>query len=434
MALEHSAGLVLLVLAPVCADAAQPKRVLLLHSFGPRFAPFDAFSGDFREELARQMPEPLDIYEASLETARFRDGPQDAPFVNYLLALFGGERRPDLVVAVGGPAVLFAERYRPQLFPSTPLLVTGLDERRLQGVPLTPNDAVVAIRQDLPSAVENILRLLPKTSTIMVVLGNSPLEKFWLAEAKREFEPFTKRVNFIWTNDLPFDQILKRAALLPPNSAILYGLMVVDAQGVPHEENQTMADLHAVADAPMFGLYDSQFGEGIVGGPLVSVAAVARNAASAAVRILDGEPPSSITTPAEGPGTPTYDQRELTRWGIRDARLPASSAIVFREPTGWERYKWQITAVAILCFVEAGFILALLASRRRLSEAKEKLRASEERMSLGSHRCKPRPVGVGYCPRRDLGGGERPRCFGLSKSEPLNFEQFVKAVHPDDRK
>ena len=217
--------------------------------------------------------------------------------------------------------------------------------------------------------MENILRLLPKTTTIMVVLGNSPLEKFWLAEGKREFEPFTKRVNFIWTNDLPFDQVLKRAALLPPIGHPLR-LMVVDAQGVPHEEIQTMADLHAVADAPMFGLYDSQLGEGIVGGALVSVAAVARNAASAAVRILDGEPPSSITTPAEGPGTPTYDRRELTRWGIRDARLPASSAVLFSEPTGWEQYKWQITAVAILCFVEAGFILALLAGRRRLSEAR----------------------------------------------------------------
>ena len=96
----------------------------------------------------------------------------------------------------------------------------------------------------------------------MVVLGNSPLEKFWLAEAKREFEPFAKRVDFIWTNELPFDEILKRAAVLPPNAAIFYGLMVVDAQGVPHEENRTMADLHAAANAPMFGLYDSQIRRG----------------------------------------------------------------------------------------------------------------------------------------------------------------------------
>ena len=353
--------------------------------------------------------------------------------MNYLLALFGGDRRPDLVVAIGGPAVLFAERYRPQLFPSTPLLVTGLDERRLQGVPLTPNDAVVAIRQDLPGAMENILRLLPKTTTVMVVLGNSPLEKFWLAEGKREFEPFAKRVNFIWTNELPFDEILKRAAVLPPNSAIFYGLMVVDAQGVPHEENRTMADLHAAANAPMFGLYDSQFGEGIVGGPLVSVAAVAKNGASVAGRILNGEPPGSIKTPAEGPGTPTYDWRELNRWRIADARLPTGSAILFRAPTGWEQYKWQISAVAVLCFVEAGFILALLASRRRLSEAQRELRASEERMTLAATAAN---LGLWVW---DIGPDEiwvaegGRAIFGLSKSEPLNFEQFVKAVHPDDR-
>jgi len=45
--------------------------VLLLHSFGQNFAPFSDFAGRFREQLVRQSPEPIDLYEASPETARF---------------------------------------------------------------------------------------------------------------------------------------------------------------------------------------------------------------------------------------------------------------------------------------------------------------------------------------------------------------------------
>lgn len=97
----------LLWLAPAISLADEPKRVLLLHSFGQRFSPFNSFSGEFRADLVSRSPEPLDIYEASLETARFADGLKDDPFVNYLAALFA-ERRPDLVVTIGAPAARFA--------------------------------------------------------------------------------------------------------------------------------------------------------------------------------------------------------------------------------------------------------------------------------------------------------------------------------------
>jgi len=54
---------------PGAAEAAKPKRVLLLHSFGPDFAPWNAYSKIIRAELARQWPGALDIYDASLATA-----------------------------------------------------------------------------------------------------------------------------------------------------------------------------------------------------------------------------------------------------------------------------------------------------------------------------------------------------------------------------
>src|SRR5262249_54290318 len=61
----------LLLLAAVAPAAAEPKRVLLLHSLGREFAPFADVSGRFREELIRQSTDPVDYYEISLETARF---------------------------------------------------------------------------------------------------------------------------------------------------------------------------------------------------------------------------------------------------------------------------------------------------------------------------------------------------------------------------
>jgi hypothetical protein len=107
------------------AVAGEPRRVLLLHSFGPHFAPWSAVSGRFREELIKRSPDAIDLYEASLETARLAQAPDEVPFVEYLRSLFSG-RDLDLVVAMGAPAARFVQRYRTQVFAATPLLIWAL--------------------------------------------------------------------------------------------------------------------------------------------------------------------------------------------------------------------------------------------------------------------------------------------------------------------
>jgi|GEM_PF-6102064 len=107
-------GLLWLVATWLSAAGAESRRVLLLHSFGRDFAPYDAVAGNLRTELTRQSPEPVDIYGVSLESARFRDTLQEGPFVSYLLALFSGTRL-DLVVPLGGGGALCAAAPRTSL-------------------------------------------------------------------------------------------------------------------------------------------------------------------------------------------------------------------------------------------------------------------------------------------------------------------------------
>ena len=121
-------GAILLLLAALEPAAAEPRRVLLLHSFGPHFEPWSAVAGRFREEVTKRLPNAIDLYEASLEMARIAQSPDEGPLVDYLRALFAG-RNLDLVVAMGAPAARFFQKYRPQFFPSTPLLITAADQR-----------------------------------------------------------------------------------------------------------------------------------------------------------------------------------------------------------------------------------------------------------------------------------------------------------------
>jgi PAS domain S-box-containing protein len=331
-------GALLAVLAAGGAVGAAPKQVLLLHSFGREFAPFNTVSESFRTELGQQLNDPVEFHDVALESARFEGEAPEGPLVDYLTALFA-QQRLDLVVTIGGPAALYAQKYRPRLFPSAPMLIAAVDERLLQTVALTTNDAVVAVTNNLVGIMDGILQVFPETTNVAVVLGNSPLEKFWLGETRRQFQPFTNRVSFTWFNDLSFAEVLKRAAALPPRSVIYYSLMSVDAEGVPYVEERALRELHAVANAPIFGLHDSQMGRGIVGGPLMAIEELSRNAAKVAVRILKGE--------------------------------PAGSVIRFRQPTFWELYRWPLAGAVSFCLLQAALIVSLLINRakRRQGEA-----------------------------------------------------------------
>ncbi len=367
------AAIALLLFAALEPAAADPKRVVLLHSFGQDFKPWSEYARSIRSELQRQSPWQLDITDHSLVSARSSNEDPEVPFVAYLSALFA-KQQPDLIVSVGAPAAAFVQRHRSQLFANTPMVFTAVDERRVQFSTLSKNDAVVPVRIDYLAAIKNILQVLPDTENVTVVVGTSPIEQFWKEEIGKAVQPLTNRVSFTWTNHLSFDDLLKNAAALPPRSAIFWELMNVDAAGVVHEGNAALARLHAVSNAPIFSYDESFFGREIVGGPLLTVLDSSRQTAAVAVRILGGEKASDIKIPSVKFSRPKFDWREMQRWRISEGRLPLGSEILFREPTAWERYRWQITSILLALLLQSAMITWLLVERfwRRRAETRSR--------------------------------------------------------------
>ena len=365
---------VLLLACVVCgaafaADRPQ-KNVLMLHSFGRDFKPWSEYAKVVRNELNRQSPWPVNIIEHSLLSALHGDENPEGSFVGYLRALFAREP-PDIVLSMGAPAAGFVQRHRQQLFANTPMVFTAVEQRRVQRSILTENDTVVAVAHDFPAIVDNILRILPDTKTIAMVIGASPNERFWLGEMRRELAPYTHRVSFEWYNDRAFPEILKQAAESPAHMAIYWHSLNVDAAGVVHESETSLSKLYAVANAPIFTFDGSFFGQEIVGGPMHSVLKLGQATAAVVVRILGGEKAGDITTPASGFAPPIYDWRQLQRWGISETRLPPGSEIRFREPTIWQRHFWTMVAIFAALAVQSALIIALFWEdrRRRRSEA-----------------------------------------------------------------
>jgi signal transduction histidine kinase len=354
---------------PIWADVA-PKRVLMLQSFGFRFKPWTDFAEAFRFELNRQSTVPIDFDDQSLFIARLTNDKSDIPFVAYLHSLYS-EKAPDLIVALGAPAANFVQRYRSRIFPTTPMLFYAVEARRVEYDTLTDNDTVAAAAHDFPLAFETILQTLPRTKVIAVINGASPNEVFWQAVFERELAPLSQRVELRWYNRLSFEEILKEAANLPPDSAIFWHLLSVDAAGVSHEASSALSRLSSAANAPIFSYLDLFFGASILGGSMHSLQEGSAVAAAAAIRILNGEKAGDIKTPPTRFKPPRFDWRQMQRWGIVERNLPAGSEVFFREPTMWQRYFWEMVSISTVVVLQALLIAALLYEdrRRRRSEA-----------------------------------------------------------------
>ncbi len=369
------AALVLLLFAAPDPVSAESKRVVVLHSFGQDFRPWSDYGKAIRSELQRQSSWQLDIIDHSLVAARSSNEHSEVPFVAYLRALYT-IHPPDIIVSIGAPAANFVQRRRAELFPSVPMVLTGVDERLVQTTLLSANDTAVPVRIDYLGAIQNILQVLPDTKNVTVVVGTSPVEQFWRAEIENSVKSLTNRVSFTWTNTFSFDEVLKHAAALPPHSAIFWELMIVDAAGTVHDGNKAIKRLHAASKAPIFSYDESFFGGEIVGGPLLAVLDSSRQTATVAIRILKGEKPSDIKIPPITFSTPKFDWRQMQRWGISEDRLLPGSEIHFREPTAWQRYRWQIASILLALLVQSAIIAWLLLERygRRSAELESRRR------------------------------------------------------------
>jgi signal transduction histidine kinase len=130
------------------------------------------------------------------------------------------------------------------------------------------------------------------------------------------------------------------------------------------------------APVPVYGTIDLNIGTGIVGGVVRDTRETGTQVAEIALQILNGRRAQDI--PIEDARlVPTFDWRQLKRWGIDPARLPPDSKIEFFTPTAWETYRSYIIGTIIVVAAQLLAIAGLLLQRARRRSAEQMVLARE---------------------------------------------------------
>ena len=371
-------GLVFCLGLPAAAVAQEQSQVLVLYG-GSR----DSFIGllgdrELPRLLAHGQKGRLDYYSEFIDRARSSGDEYLPAFGEYLRVKYRGHRF-EVVIAMDHIALTFLEQARTGLFPDTP--VVFFSSRPLQNRPANGTGLIAELnfRDTLALARE----LQPNLRNVFVVNG---VDRAYEDRAREEFRQFESSLAFTYLSALPVAELEARLAALPADSMVYYLFLARDGAGENFNPLDYLERVAKVANAPTYSWAGSAMGRGIVGGSLRDLDSQLREIAALATRVMSGEPADRIPISHRDLNVRQVDWRELRRWNISDAALPAGVLVRFEQPTVWDRYRGYIVGAVTLMLVQSAFIGALLLQRQRRRRAEQQARDSRKRLQVSYER------------------------------------------------
>jgi len=363
------AAVALTVLAPSAVPSAEspqtvPRTVLTLYWSSESYPGTQKLDSIIQETL-QSRAERIDYFAEYLESDRFPDEQASVALRDYIQQKFRG-RRIDLVIAITGPALTFALRFRANLFPDAPIVFS---------VPSTP-DAVA--RQPGPGLTGLVYGSgFGETLQLALKLHPSATRVFYVAEAPNPAVRESMRtlvlaaahgVAVTEIDEPTVPRLVAAVKAVPRGSVLLYVRYSRDEAGNVLYPTQIAPLLAQAATVPVYGVVEAFLGSGIVGGVMLPQQVLGTRIGELASEILHGARPQDI--PIDHPQlVPMFDWRQLQRWGIAEDSLPPHSVLLFQEISIWERDRTAILVTIGVLLLQSFLIVGLMVERRRRRRA-----------------------------------------------------------------
>lgn len=365
---------VLATLAPVAMsqDSAPKKKVVVLYWDTKDFAGNISFDQGLQAGMRSEPSSEWEVFSEYLDSTRFPGEHQAELLHDYLREKYEGQKI-DAVVATPDPALYFLLKHRSDLFSDSPIVFVGVRRPPKEVLDAGPGLTGIIRANTYRKTLDLALNLHPETEDLFVVSGTPERDQRFEITARQELAGYEKKVRITYLTDLPVNDLVNRVKGLPQKSIILY---VWQRSAVESEKTlQTLQILERIrqsAPVPIYGMGSRNVGAGLVGGYVQDSERNGLETAEIVRRIFNGTRAQDIPVDSAS-SVPTFDWRELKRWGIKESSLPKDSIVLFREFTIWEQYKWRIVGVVSLLLLQTFLIAVLLFERRRRRRAKEAL-------------------------------------------------------------
>jgi signal transduction histidine kinase/ABC-type uncharacterized transport system substrate-binding protein len=347
-----------------------PPSVLILNQSNS-YRPWpNQIINEIRTTLDNRAGGSVPVYAEDLDLYRFNGPGYLEVTEKYLEQKYRGKSL-GVIIPVGSSGLDYALRIRNSLWPDVPIVFAAMD-RKTADLETVPGVTGISIQLNLADMIRAASALLPDTKRFVLV-GDRLEKQLYYSQFAEELAEYSRTFDFIDLMGLPLSVVKQRLATLPEQSAILY-IGINSDQTMVYVSSDLVPVLAEVANRPIFVGVETYFGNGAVGGYILSPKQVGHEAGQLALRVLAGADPSTIpVTTSESP-RPLFDWRQFKRWDISESLLPPGSDVRFRPPSAWELYHWQILAAIGVVLLQGAVLGGLIIERHRRHSAEEESR------------------------------------------------------------
>lgn len=370
---------ILLFVWPVTVRAESRKRVLIFFSLRQDSPIYASAQKMLVTPLRQSLNGQLDDYTEYIDEPRFSDPTYRAALKDFITQKYAGQRF-DLIITIQRAALTFATMYASELFPNTPVVFVAGKGLEVENERPQPGFTGVLYKVDLRPTLETALKLQPDLKQLYVITGAADYDKHYEQGARDQFREYEGRITFTYSSGRTVAEVSKDVSDLPSDAAIYNITMTEDRLGNRFGSGEALAQIAQKANVPIYSFKDTDMGKGVLGGMVLSYDKMFELTVPVALRVLQGEKPEAIPVTEIFPSVNLFDWRQLQRFGLSEATLPAGSLVQFREPTLWEHYKWRITGAFAVILLQALLIGILLLERNRRWRATQKLRELTTRL------------------------------------------------------
>ena len=197
-------------------------------------------------------------------------------------------------------------------------------------------------------------------------------------KAQDRLSAYQREFQIEYLSGLPLEELLQRVRQIPAGAIVLFLLYMQDGDGQHLFSPEVLQQVAERSAAPVYGVYNTYHGNGIVGGNFATFEDLGKETAELGLQILNGADPIEASAFTHAPVHNHLDWRQMQLRGLDQSRLPSGSVVDFRELSAWERYPGRIVAAITIIVFQTAMIVVLVVQIRQRRIAEQLRLASQQ--------------------------------------------------------
>ena len=304
------------------------------------------------------------------------------------------------VIIVGDDAALnFVLEYQEDYFAGIPIVFEGISgEARIEETMSNEYVSGVAEAFSLEETIEFARKLYPEADKVVAVLddtisGEGSRKQFYDCEEMFPQLAFSE----INCSELTETEIIEQVSSLDETSILIFMLCTMNADGYRYTLAESVKVITESAKIPTFRALETEVGDGVLGGMVLSAEDMGYKAGTMAAKVLDGASISDMPV-EQVERYYLFDYEVMKRFSLDKRLFPSDALYINKETTFLESYP-EFSAILIIVYLLLMVIATFMAidsNRRRKSNHKLKESQKELMLSAASLQVAIEHTGIFY--------------------------------------